>query len=82
MLVLRFQLSDGQHRYGAIYDFPELAKITADQYAINELRFGERACGSHRLRMFWQQEKHTSSTRRDPSERAPNCTDFQFIQLQ
>ncbi len=31
--VLRFQLSDGQHRYGAMSDFPELAKITANQYA-------------------------------------------------
>jgi hypothetical protein len=34
--VVRFQLSDGQHRYGAISDFPEIAKVTANPSA-NEL---------------------------------------------
>jgi len=31
--VIRFQLSDGQRKYGAISDFPELSKITANPYA-------------------------------------------------
>src|SRR6266700_4437474 len=31
--VIGFQLADGQRRYGALSDFPELAKVTANQYA-------------------------------------------------